>query len=106
MPIEPTTTPPITPLQSRQLLDPFNSFPSNHSSLSTDFLTPTSMDRYLIERHHLANSISVQHTAERSRLYSYMNPIDDSMIKSSSCFDLPRQVQPLFPCTKSVSIDG
>ena len=103
-----TTTPPITPLQSRQLLDPFNNFPSNNSS---NFLTPTSMDRYLIEHRHLSNSISVQHTteinhsSERSRLFSYMNPIDDSMNKSSSssCLNLPRQIQPLFTCTNHSS---
>jgi hypothetical protein len=127
-----TTTPPTTPHYSRHLLDPLNStimdfqnmkiisdLSSNNSLLPTtptNLLTPTSMDRYLIEHHRISDSIykssqnvhqsiSVQHTeisngSERSRLYSYMNPIDDSMMKSSSSLNnslFPRQVQSVFP---------
>jgi hypothetical protein len=127
-----TTTPPTTPHHPRQLLDPLNStiidfenmkILSDLSSTSslipttpTNLLTPTSMDRYLIEHHRISDSIykssqnvhqsiSVQHTeisngSERSRLYSYMNPIDDSMMKSSSCLNnslFPRQAQSFFP---------
>ena len=120
-----TTTPPTTPHYSRHLLDSLNntimdfqnmkivSDLSSNNTLApttpTNLLTPTSMDRFMIEHHRISDSIykssqnvhqsiSVQHTeitngSERSRLYSYMNPIDDSMMKPS----FPRQVQSLFP---------
>ena len=141
------STPPPTPLISRHLLDPINNTTMSFQNMTiktpsktTDWLfnsspcitnytpklTPTSIDRYLIEHCRVsdsiyksttAQSISVQHTEvtngmysdfrvnktlrcksiiETSRLYSYMNPIDGVSFNSWSNFD-DRQSVPSKP---------
>lgn len=129
-------SPPSTPLNPRRLFDPTLDFqnmkidstndlptPTNWSlnkpKTSTNFLTPTSMDRYFLEHHRLSDSnkeflsypstiqnghqsISVQHTetiqinkslSESSRLYSYLTNSDNNnnnpYTKTSSCVTQP-----------------
>jgi len=121
------TTPPSTPLLQRRLIEPINNpivdfqnlqinsnlSPMNWSTnpktpTTNNLLTPTSIDRYLLEHHRLSStsnehqSISVQHTQvtnEASRLYSYMNPVDHLSATATSFDDTsiyPRQVSPTY----------
>lgn len=92
-----TTTPPTTPLPQRRLFEPLNptiidfqnlqinsNWPPPSTTTTTNLLTPTSIDRFLIEQNRLP-SITRERSSfpeETSRLLSYMNPIDETSLYS------------------------
>lgn len=125
MSIGTTTTPPTTP---RNFLDPLqstimdfqkmkilpdlsltNSFqpptPTNLFPSTITTTTTTSIDRHsFLEPHGIYASPSElpnNNHSERSRLHSYLNPMDDSMMMMMKSSSLSRPVQSLFPFTNN-----
>lgn len=93
MSIGTTTTPPTTP---RNCLDPLQSTIMDFQKMKIlPDLSSSSSDRHsLFEPCGMSHASSDLHV-ERSRLYSYLNPMEDSMMMKSSNYSRP--VQSFFP---------
>lgn len=97
MSIGTAATPPTTP---QNCLDPLQSTIMDFQKMK--ILPDLSSDRHcLFEPPGMSNASSDLHV-ERSRLYSYLNPMEDSMMIKSSNFSRP--VQSFFPYTNNHSL--